>query len=283
LELLEYENGLTGWTYYESFRYDPLSLLSAMGRMEVLTYFVESIRTRTGQVIQLPAGTTLQHLEEATVTVVDGSRITVVLGPSAGFNRGFRFELDLGAAVVVERQDSDSRSFHVDLGELVVLDSWDDVGEAGHSATISDYWAGREDAYAAALWRSYASADAWGVNDWAFILMAAQDTFGNAVFQQPLRTLGTGGFQVTALVGTAYAGVAAAPHVAGALEAFNALPPQAKAYIIVGAIRLSVGAEGEHTATNLAARRVLSHTIAAETAAATARQASRGGAGSPLR
>jgi hypothetical protein len=52
------------------------------------------------------------------------------------------------------------------------------------------------------------------------IMAAGRETFGNAVFQQPLTTLATTGVHATALVGTAYAGVAAAPNViAGATAA----------------------------------------------------------------
>lgn len=48
------------------------------------------------------------------------------------------------------------------------------------------------------------------------LMAAARDTFGNAVFQQPLTTLVTAGVQATALVGTAYAGVVYAPAAASA-------------------------------------------------------------------
>ncbi len=48
------------------------------------------------------------------------------------------------------------------------------------------------------------------------LMAAARDTFGNAVFQQPLTTLVTAGVQATALVGTAYAGAVYAPAAASA-------------------------------------------------------------------
>ncbi len=50
-----------------------------------------------------------------------------------------------------------------------------------------------------------------GTHPFQAIIAAGRETFGNAVFQQPLATLATAGAQATALVGATYATVAAAP------------------------------------------------------------------------
>jgi hypothetical protein len=51
------------------------------------------------------------------------------------------------------------------------------------------------------------------------IVNAGRETFGNLVFQQPLTTLATAGVQEAALIGTVYAGGAAAPVIVSNISA----------------------------------------------------------------
>jgi len=87
--------------------------------------------------------------------------------------------------------------------------------DALDSAMPSDFWDNRSlEQIAAAYGAAWDRQHVQRPDDWGAIVNAGRETFGNAVFQQPLTTLVTAGAQATVLAGTTYAGMAVAPSVA---------------------------------------------------------------------
>lgn len=119
----------------------------------------------------------------------------------------------ISAGVEVEHnQESFAYSWH---GPLSFHGYIDDAVTPEPAEPAAGYWDGREVALAVAQGAVFDRdrENARLVDDWTAIQTAAQDTFGNAVFQQPLRTLATAGVQVTALVGTPYIGITKGPAI----------------------------------------------------------------------
>ena len=132
----------------------------------------------------------------------------------------------LASAVAAASSDSggstlsNNSSGGVHIGEIVSKGTFDDPSSV--TATISNSAGPSNSGYTGAQIAA-ASADNdlqlaarpdGGAHPFTAIVDAGRQTFGNAVFQQPLTTLATAGAQATALVGAVYAGVAAAPVIA---------------------------------------------------------------------
>ena len=145
---------------------------------------------------------------EALVQTISLSDARDLVAGGANVREGDTFTINTATGEVVGLNGQfTSNSAKVTVGLVVSLDN-DGVGYSGPSSTVQRLSPEESAAAAATL---AARNQGSGNGDWAAIVNAGQDTFGNAVFQQPLTTLAKAGAGVVAITGAAYIVVGAAP------------------------------------------------------------------------